>query len=128
VTSRRYESPRAFKQALEERLKRRAQEIDEDVGRLRQRAVFERFLARVVAQLGDRVVVKGGIALQLRVEGARATRDLDLRMSGDPSRLLEDLRRAGQLALDGDFLTFTVELGARGQDLRLPLRGRRGFR
>ncbi len=78
-------------------------------GRLRQRSVFERFLARVVAQLVDSVVHKGGIALQLRVEGARATRDLDLRMSGDPGHLLDELRRAGQLALDGDFLTFAVE-------------------
>jgi hypothetical protein len=109
VTGRRYESPRAFKQALEDRLKRRAQETEEDIGRIRQRAVFERFLARVIAHLGDRVVLKGGIALQLRLKGARATRDLDLRMSGDPSRLLDDLRRAGQLALDGDFLTFIVE-------------------
>ncbi len=103
----RYDTARAFKQALEDRLRRRAQ--DEDIGRFRQRAVFERFLARVAGHLGDRVVLKGGIALQLRIKGARATRDVDLRMSGDPSRLLEELRRAGQLALDGDFLTFTVE-------------------
>lgn len=105
----RYREPYAFKQALEDRLRHRSQEVKGDVGRLRQRVIFERFLARVVAHFGDRVVVKGGIALQLRVESARTTRDLDLRMSGDPSRLLNDLRRAGQLALDGDFLTFTVE-------------------
>jgi hypothetical protein len=109
VTVRRYASPIAFKAALEDRLRRRAPETEEDVGRLRQRSVFERFLARAVAHLGDRVIVKGGIALQLRIEDARSTRDLDLRMSGDPSHVLDQLRRAGQLALDGDFLTFSVE-------------------
>ncbi len=63
----------------------------------------------MVAQFGDRAVVKGGIALQLRMESARTTRDVDLRMSGDSSRLIYELRQAGQLLLDRDFLTFTVE-------------------
>lgn len=110
MTARRYGSPVGFKQALEDRLRRRAQETHANVVRLRQRSVFERFLARVVAHLGDRVIVKGGVALQLRLEDARTTRDLDLRMAGDPSLLLDDLRRAAQLALDGDFLTFSVEV------------------
>lgn len=105
----RYTDASAFKRALEDRLKRRSQETGEDLDRLRQRAVFERLLARIVAHFGDRVIVKGGVALQLRIEGARTTRDIDLRMSGDPSGLLDELRRAGRLALDGDFLTFTIE-------------------
>jgi hypothetical protein len=109
VTARRYASPAAFKHALEERLRRHAEEIDDDFGRMRQRCVVERFLARLAVQFGDRVVVKGGIALQLRIEGARMTRDLDLRMVGDAGNLLEDLRRAGQLMVDVDFLSFTVE-------------------
>jgi hypothetical protein len=105
----RYADAGAFKRALEDRLKRRAQETGEDLERLRQRAVFERLLARIVTHFGDRVIVKGGTALQLRIEEARTTRDIDLWMSGDPSLLLDELRRAGQLTLDGDFLTFTVE-------------------
>lgn len=105
----RYADAGAFKRALEDRLKRRASETGEDLERLRQRAVFERLLARLVAHFGDRVTLKGGTALQLRVEGARMTRDIDLRMAGDPGALLAELRRAGRLAIDGDFLTFTVE-------------------
>jgi hypothetical protein len=105
----RYAEPSAFKRALEDRLRRRAKESKEDLGRLRQRFIFERFLARVVVQFGDRAVVKSGIALQLRIESARTTRDVDLRMSGDPSRLIYEMRQAGQLLLDRDFLTFTVE-------------------
>jgi hypothetical protein len=109
LTGRRYAEAGAFKRALEDRLKRREQETGESLARLRQRSIFERFLARAVAHFGDRIILKGGIALQLRTEDARATQDVDLRMSGDPSRLLEDLGRAGRLALDDDFLTFTVE-------------------
>ncbi|MFS8067376.1 MAG: hypothetical protein ACMG6S_13530 [Byssovorax sp.] len=67
----RYADAGAFKRALEDRLKRRAQDTGEDLERLRQRAVFERLLARIVAHFGDRVIVKGGVALQLRSEGAR---------------------------------------------------------
>jgi hypothetical protein len=109
VTARRYAEPGAFKQALEERLRQRAAETGDDLSRLRQRAVFDRFLARLFAALGERLVLKGGLALQLRLESARTTRDLDLRMSGDPGQLLMELRRAGQTALDGDFLVFTVD-------------------
>jgi Nucleotidyl transferase AbiEii toxin, Type IV TA system len=108
MTAHRYRDPRAFKSALEDRLKRRALELEEDVSRLRQRSVFERFLARVVAHFGDRVVLKGGVALQLRIEDARTTFDIDLRMSGNPSLLLEELNNAGRLALDEDFMSFTI--------------------
>jgi Nucleotidyl transferase AbiEii toxin, Type IV TA system len=107
--ARRYGSPADFKQSLEDRLRRSAEKPGETLDRLRRRGVFERFLARVVVHFGDRVVVKGGVALQLRVHGARATRDIDLRLTGDASRLLADLREAGQLPLDGDFLTFLVD-------------------
>jgi len=105
----RYKTAEAFKVALEDRLKRRAQETGKGLARLRQLAVFERFLARIIAHFGERVIVKGGIALQLRIESARTTVDIDARMSGDPSHLLDNLRLAGQLALDGDFLIFNVE-------------------
>lgn len=115
--ARRYTNPIGFKQALENRLKLRAQEIGKDFGRVRQIAIFERFLARVVAHLGDRVVLKGGIALQIRVERARTTRDIDLRISGDPQSLLKGLRRAGQMDLDGDFLTFIVDLDPTHPDI-----------
>jgi hypothetical protein len=76
--ARRYTTAIAFKSALEDRLKRRVQENGADLDRLRQRSIFERFLARAVAHFGDRIILKGGIALQLRIEDARATHDVDL--------------------------------------------------
>jgi hypothetical protein len=54
MTSRRYESPVAFKQALEQRL-RTASTSGGDSARRRQLLVFGRFLARVVLVLGDSI-------------------------------------------------------------------------
>jgi hypothetical protein len=52
MTSRTYSSPEAFKQALEQRL-RTATGSGAGLARKRQLLVFDRFLARVVAVLGD---------------------------------------------------------------------------
>jgi hypothetical protein len=39
--------------------------------------VFERFLARVFAVLGNQVVAKSGVVLELRLARARTTQDVD---------------------------------------------------
>lgn len=75
--------------------------------RRRQLFVFGRFLARLAAHLGDSFVVKGGFALELRLERARTTRDIDLAVFGDSGALLQRLQAAGQLDLH-DFMTFEV--------------------
>lgn len=100
---REYRTPEAFKQALETRLRTQG-----NVNRSRQMLVMERFYARLAAMLGEAVVVKGGMVLERRLAQARTTKDLDLRLAGDPDALLVQLRGAGQLQL-GDFLTFTVD-------------------
>lgn len=107
MSKHRYESPEAFKQALEARIRSAALARRMDIGRFRQLLVFDRFLSRVFDELGERVVVKGGVVLELRLERARTTRDVDLRLTGDPDTLLEALQRAGRLDL-GDHLTFLV--------------------
>lgn len=104
--TRRYDSPKAFKQALEQRLKSSA--IDgEHLARKRQIIVFERFLARATHVFGEDVTLKGGLVLELRLQSARTTKDVDLRVGGDPETTLDHLRRAGQLNLD-DFMRFEV--------------------
>jgi hypothetical protein len=107
MTPVRYASPEAFKQALEERIRQSCRDTNDDIGRFRQLLVFDRFLARLSVALGDRVIVKGGVVLELRLARARTTRDVDLRLLGDPDHLLADLQAAGRLDL-GDFLTFEV--------------------
>jgi hypothetical protein len=76
--------------------------------RQRQLLVFDRFLARVAFAFGDTVTLKGGLALELRLERARTTRDIDLRVSGSADEVLGSLQAAARLNL-GDFLTFEVD-------------------
>lgn len=106
MTIRSYASPEAFKQALEQRL-RASTRIGPELARRRQLLVFDRFLARVVAVLGDAVTLKGGLVLELRLERARTTRDVDLRVTGSPDGILAKLQEAGRRDL-GDFMTFEI--------------------
>jgi hypothetical protein len=101
-----YATAAAFKQAVETRL-RSSSSSGTDFGRRRQLLVFDRFLARLTRELGDSVILKGGLVVELRVERARTTKDIDLRLVGSPIGLLERLRRAAAIEL-GDFMVFTV--------------------
>lgn len=83
MTARRYPSPEAFKQALEQRL-RAATKTGAAFARRRQLLVFDRFLARIVQVLGDTATLKGGLVLELRLDRARTTKDIDLRLTGKP--------------------------------------------
>jgi hypothetical protein len=99
----RYASPAAFRQALEGRLQRL------DASPLDTKRTFlalQRFLVRV-ASVREDVLLKGGLGLKLRVRGARATRDLDLRMSGDRDADQQVLTDAARLELP-DFFAFSL--------------------
>jgi hypothetical protein len=106
MTVQTYPSPESFKQALEQRLRTSAK-TGADFARKRQLLVFDRFLARVVAVLGDTTMVKGGLALELRLERARTTKDVDLRTVGSPDDILAKLQEAARRDL-ADFMTFEV--------------------
>ena len=102
----RYATAAAFKQAVENRL-RSTSVSGVDFARRRQLLVFDRFLARIISELGDSAMIKGGLVVELRVERARTTKDIDLRLVGPPTRILERLQRAAGLDL-GEFMVFTV--------------------
>jgi len=106
MTVRTYPSPEAFKQALEARLRTSAK-TGAEFARKRQLLVFDRFLARIVAVFGDMATLKGGLVLELRLERARTTKDVDLRMMGSPNDLLAKLQEAVRRDLR-DFMTFEV--------------------
>jgi hypothetical protein len=106
MTIRTYSSPGAFKEALEQRL-RTSVKSGAEVARTRQLLVFNRFLARVVAVLGDAAMLKGGLVLELRLERARTTKDVDLRIVGSPKDILSKLQEAARRDL-GDFMSFEV--------------------
>lgn len=105
--NRKYPNPRAFRAALEARL--RGPGGDGIAwARTRQLLIFERFLARVFALLGDAVTLKGGLVLEFRLQRARTTKDVDLRWMGAAESILDKLQAAGRLDL-GDFMDFVVE-------------------
>jgi hypothetical protein len=105
-----YASPLAFKEALEARLRERAQRDGRSINRVRQLVVMERFLARVFAGF-DSAVLKGGMVMELRLERARATKDVDLRLNGRANEILDRLQAAGRSDLL-DFLSFEVRSDA----------------
>ncbi len=79
-----------------------------DFARKRQLLVFDRLLARIVQVLGTAVTLKGGLVLELRLDRARTTKDIDLRMTGTTDGALARLQEAARLDL-GDFFTFEIE-------------------
>lgn len=111
-----YATPLAFKTAVEERLRAAAAATGMGLQRRRQLLVLDRFLARLFLVLEDAVVLKGGMAIELRLSRARATKDLDLRMAGDPGDVLEHLREAGRLDLH-DHLSFEVRADPRNPEI-----------
>jgi hypothetical protein len=104
-----YTTPAAFKQALEQRLRNDAAGDGQAFIRRRQLLVFDRFLARVTAAFADAVVLKGGLVLELRLARARTTKDIDLRLVGNPDTTLASLQQAALLDLR-DFFAYEVTL------------------
>lgn len=104
------ESPAAFRASMEARLK---QLTGPRQGRALQRRrvllVMERFIARLDRILPRSAVLKGGLALELRIEGARTTKDIDLRLLGDPGELEDYLRAIEDLRPEPeDHLEFAI--------------------
>lgn len=107
-----YESPAALRQALETRLGNRSRETGIDLERLRRRAAFERLLVRLELGAPHRWVVKGGMALEIRLgDRARSTRDLDLVLrdaENDGSSVRELLIDCLSVAREDDGFEFLV--------------------
>lgn len=107
-----YDTPKALRMALEQRLQNQAQESGLAVDRLRRRVVFQRIVTRLQRAEPGRWVLKGGMALEVRLgDDARLTKDIDLGLRGDVldatelrDRLIETL---GEDA-DGDGFEFAV--------------------
>lgn len=101
----RYKSAKGFRAALEERLKSQAIEDQIEVGRLRKRVTFERFLARLHTVAPDQWFLKGGFALELRLGNvSRTTKDIDVDWSLPEDEAVETLLDAANADL-GDFFS-----------------------
>lgn len=105
----RYHDGAAFRQALEQRLKARNGTDGARLSRDRKRVAFDRLFARLVAVLPDRWLLKGGFALDLRLnEQARATKDVDIEWRAEKDELIDGLIEAATWDAR-DFFSFAVE-------------------
>ena len=103
-----YDSGGAFRRALEKRLRDRSVQSGIALDRLRKMVAFDRFLARLIQGQPGQWVLKGGLALQLRLgEKARMTKDLDVLAFTEHQEITKDLREAGKLDL-GDWFSFEI--------------------
>jgi Nucleotidyl transferase AbiEii toxin, Type IV TA system len=105
----RYQDATAFRQALEQRLKDRADGDGARLVRDRKRVAFDRLLARLLAVAPRQWLLKGGFALDLRLAArARSTRDIDIEWRADEEELLDSLLDAASHDA-GDFFAFAIE-------------------
>lgn len=104
-----YQDPASFRQALEQRLKDRADGDGALLARMRKRVAFDRLLVRLAAVAPEQWLLKGGFALDLRLSArARSTKDVDIEWRAENEELLDVLLDAA--AHDaGDFFVLTIE-------------------
>jgi hypothetical protein len=109
-----YQDGRAFRQALEERLRSRSLNRGVPLARLRKIVAFDRFLARLNQYQPGEWILKGGFAIELRLaDKARTTKDIDVLVLNTRSDILTSLRNAGKLDLL-DWFQFEVQVGDDG--------------
>ena len=103
-------NPQQFRVSVDDRLRRESAATGRLLNRARTLLVMDRFLARMVAVAPDAFVLKGGLALELRLSRARTTRDVDVLARGsqdEASALVE--RAAAHRPTPEDHLAYAVE-------------------
>ena len=107
-----YATPAALRAALEARLATGDTTTLPGLERLRRRAVFERLLVRLEHAMPGQWVLKGGMALEVRLgDRARTTRDLDLAIrqaSQDADTVRDELIEALADDPEGDGFEFRI--------------------
>ena len=133
----RYASPAALRDALDWRLRDESRNSGISLDQLRRRVMYERIVVRLDLAEPGTWVVKGGLALDVRLgRRARASKDLDLGLREDAvegDRLHDRIIEALETDPDGDWFTFAVRRAKQHQadqagrgDLAVPRPGRPG--
>jgi len=108
-----YQTPQAFRVALETRLAALSQAQGLDLQRLRRRVAFERLLARLFAHEHPPWLLKGGYSLELRLpDRARSTVDLDFSIP-DPARIPQAVAVGGPDVLRASVFEYLQEMAER---------------
>ncbi len=110
-----YTTAAVMRMALEERLKSIAKKTSTALVRLRRQVSFDRLLARIFSTHVKGLIAKGGYTLELRLNQARTTRNIDFSFTGDldgvwkgnPEDLQLFLHNRAQIDLH-DFFEYTV--------------------
>jgi len=123
-----YDSPVAFRQALENRLRNISLSENIPLNRLRKRIAFDRLLARLFddrEKQKPQWLLKGGYALEIRFSYiARATKDIDMAipaMQGPSPDSIHEMLRLSAGKDKGDWFEFII--GAFTQDLQQAVYG-----
>jgi len=122
-----YESPGAFRQALESRINARVKS-NAELQRLRRLVAIDRLLARLFMEQSAPWIVKGGYSFEVRYGmSARTTKDIDLSLpelsldteapKGAIQKLWEDLQDAAARDLSDHFV---IHIGAPQQEFDAP--------
>lgn len=113
--TKKYATATAFRSALEERLKNHSRKVGADLQRLRKQVAFDRLLFRLFRFFQEDLLLKGGYAMELRFEGARATKDVDLVLKAtalpskkDQDRVIQKMLQDAVQKHAGDFFEFFV--------------------
>jgi hypothetical protein len=103
-----YKNGGAFRRALETRLRNQSLSSNLPLVRLRKMVAFDRLLARIVQIQPDQWILKGGLALQLRLgDRARTTKDIDL-LFLDENNIVHNCLNAASLLDIGDWFSFEI--------------------
>lgn len=118
MTNRKYLTPDALLASLSDRLQTRAKSGKMDIQRMRRQIAFDRLVVRLSCKDSSLWVLKGGYAMELRLDSSRSTKDVDLdlrdrKLLSEKSKLqnaaiLEKLRKSTSIDL-GDFFSFEIE-------------------
>jgi len=119
-----YESPAAFRRALTDRLRAKAEDSRWSLAQLQRQIAYDRFLERLY-RIDDSWILKGATALLARDLSVRASIDVDVYRAAARDVAEADLRRAAGLDI-GDWFRFEIggALPAREgvSGVRLPVR------
>jgi hypothetical protein len=111
-----YENGSAFRRALEDRLRTESTQSGMALMRLRKMVAFDRYLARLVKDQSRQWILKGGLALQLRLGAvSRTTKDLDMLLLDNGLDIHLALQQAGAVDLE-DWFSFEVGKAQAGPD------------
>lgn len=103
-----YASAAAFRMALEQRINASSVASGTSVQRLRKVLTFDRYLARLQHVAPGRFILKGGLALDYRLDQrGRATKDIDMVRTDGEQQASIDLQRAAGADI-GDHFVFEV--------------------